>query len=205
MQASFSSMMKIYTSKEAFGSEIVRKTAGSGNQRPAPFTAFRPLAATQSLRTSSGTQRITTGGTKKITTIEVFSKEKKFRDKKTVSKRQPKILSNVQQLRLLSKLEEAGLLSLLEKNGVTLSAIEKSGLLSTAENLGLLSAATDPSTPTALFGLATALLAAGPAVVYFVPDNSTGLVAAQVVAALLCTVGGSAAFGGAQLLSKLQK
>ena len=120
-------------------------------------------------------------------------------------KRQPRILSNVQQLRLLSKLEQAGLLSLLEKNGLTLSAIEKSRLLSTAESLGLLSAAADSSTPGALFAVAFALLAVGPAIVYFVPDDSTGLVALQSVAAFLCVVGGSAAFGGAQLLSKLQK
>lgn len=75
----------------------------------------------------------------------------------------------------------------------------------TAENLGLISAAADRNTPSALYTLATALLVAGPALVYFVPDSSTALVAAQAIGALGCVVGGSAAFGGASLLSSLQK
>lgn len=162
-------------------------------------------AGTQTLR--SGTQKLgpRTGGTRKVTSIEIFTKEKTFRSKQNVVRPQPKILTKVQELRLLSKLEQAGILSLLEKNGVTLSAIEKSGALSAAENLGLVSAAADRNTPSALFTLSSALLLAGPAIVYFVPDDSAALVALQAVAALTCVVGGSAAFGGASLLSTLQK
>ena len=162
-------------------------------------------AGTQTLK--SGTQKLgpRTGGTRKITAIEIFSKEKKFRAKQTVVKPQPKILSRVQELRLLSKLEEAGLLSLLEKNGVTLTAIEKSGILTTAENLGLISAAADRNTPSALFTLSTALLILGPALVYFLPDDSAALIATQVLGATICAAGGAAAYGGASLLSSLQK
>lgn len=162
-------------------------------------------AGTQTLK--SGTQKLgpRTGGTRKVTAIEIFSKEKKFRAKQTVVKPQPKILSRVQELRLLSKLEEAGLLSLLEKNGVTLTAIEKSGILTTAENLGLISAAADRNTPSALFTLSTALLVLGPALVYFLPDDSAALIAVQVLGATVCAAGGAAAYGGASLLSSLQK
>lgn len=169
-------------------------------------------AATQTLRKAvkpeklaGGTQKLgTVGSGKKVTTIEVFSKEKTFRNKQS-GKPQPKILARVEQLRLLSKLEQSGLLSAIEKSGVTLTALEKSGALSLAENLGLISAAADPSTPGALYGLSTLLLAAGPALVYFTPDDSSALIALQAAGALLCAVGGSAAFGGAQLLSTLQK
>ena len=114
-------------------------------------------------------------------------------------------MSRVQDLRLLSKLEQAGLLSLLEKNGLTLTVIEKSGLLSTAEKLGLISAAADRNTPSALYTLATALLVAGPALVYVTPDDSGALIALQAIGALTCILGGSAAFGGASLLSALQR
>jgi hypothetical protein len=38
-----------------------------------------------------------------------------------------------------------------------------------------------------------------------VPDSSAALVAVQAVGALACVAGGSAAFGGASLLSSLQK
>lgn len=162
-------------------------------------------AGTQTLR--SGTQKLgpRSGGTRKVTSIEIFTKERTFRSKQNLVKPQPKILTKVQELRLLSKLEQAGLLSLLEKNGVTLSAIEKSGALSTAEKFGLVSAAADRNTPSALFTLSTALLVAGPAIVYFVPDSNAGLITAQAIGALACVVGGSAAFGGATLLSTLQK
>jgi len=152
-------------------------------------------AATSTIKV--GTQRLSQGGTvatgKKITSIEVFSKEKVFRAKQNQTRKQPKILARVEQLRLLSKLEQAGLLSLLEKNGVTLSAIEKSGALSLAESLGLISAA------------ATLLLVAGPALVFFTPDEAGGLIALQAVGAAVCVAGGSAAWGGASLLSSLQK
>lgn len=117
----------------------------------------------------------------------------------------PLLLARVQQLRLLSKLEQAGLLTLLERSGVTLTFIEKSGLLSKAESLGLLSAAADRNTPTALYRIALALYAAGPLLVYAVPDSSTPLVIAQAVLALGCLTGGTAAFGAASLLGTLQK
>lgn len=173
------------------------------SSRPSIASAPIQAAGTQTLR--AGTVKQTVSGTKKVTAIEVFSKEKTFRAKQTVVKPQPKILSRVQDLRLLSKLEQAGLLSVLEKNGLTLSAIEKSGLLSTAENLGLISAAADRNTPSALYTLSTLLFAAGPALVYFTPDDSSALIALQVIGALTCVVGGSAAFGGASLLATLQK
>lgn len=161
------------------------------------------MAGTQTLRTGTRTTR-PAGGTK-VTSIEIFSKERQFRPKQNVVRPQPKILSKVQELRLLSKVEQAGLLSLLEKQGITLSTLEKSGALSLAEKFGLLSAAADRNTPSALFTLASALLAAGPAVVYFVPDDSPVLVGVQVAVAVACVAGGSAAWGGASLLSTLQK
>lgn len=200
MQSALSSS-RIHTAKDLLRTESLKKAAGS---KRTVAVARIQAAGTQTLRT--GTQKIgtTSGGTKKITTIEVFSKEKLFRPKQ-YSKPQPKLLARVQELRLLSKLEQAGLLSVMEKNGLTLSAIEKSGLLSTAENLGLISAAADRNTPGALYTLATALLIAGPALVYFIPDDSAPLIAAQAVAAFACVAGGSAAFGGASLLSTLQK
>ena len=111
----------------------------------------------------------------------------------------------MEQLRLLSKAEQAGLLSLAERNGLTLSFIERSGLLSKAESLGLLSAATDRNTPGALTALALLLFIAGPAVVYFTPDTSTPLIAAQSIAAAVLLVGGSAAWGGSRLIGALQK
>ena len=61
------------------------------------------------------------------------------------------------------------------------------------------------NTPGTLKALTAALFAAGPALVYLVPDNSTPLVVAQVLGALLCVVGGSAAWGGATLIGALQK
>ena len=200
--------MKMFTSKDSMRSQAVNPSAG--NKRVAMSARIVSMAAgTQTVRGTqkiSGTQRIggTTMSNKKVTSIEIFSKEKTFRSK-TVAKPSPKILSRVQDLRLLSKLEQAGLLSLMEKNGLTLSVIEKSGLLSTAEKFGLISAAADRNTPGALFTLSTLLLAAGPALVYFTPDDNPALLAVQGIGALACIVGGSAAFGGASLLSSLQK
>lgn len=60
-------------------------------------------------------------------------------------------------------------------------------------------------TPGTLKALTAALFIAGPALVYFVPDTSTPLVAAQVIGALLCVAGGSAAWGGANLIGALQQ
>ena len=83
--------------------------------------------------------------------------------------------SRIQQLKLLSKLEQSGLLSLLERQGLTLSKLEQSGALSAAERLGVVSLLGDRNFPGTLYTLAAALLAAGPAAVYFLPDDSTGL------------------------------
>ncbi|XP_006664128.1 uncharacterized protein LOC102704577 [Oryza brachyantha] len=115
-----------------------------------------------------------------------------------------KLLTNVEKLRLLTKAEKAGLLSAAERAGLSLSAVERLGLLSKAEELEVLSAATDPGTPGALLGLALLLLAAGPAVVYLVPEEYPWEVAVQAVAALVCVVGGSAAFAASSFVSKLQ-
>lgn len=61
------------------------------------------------------------------------------------------------------------------------------------------------NTPRLLFGAAAALLAAAPALVYFVPDTSNWLIAGQVAAAVLLVLGGTAAYGGAALLTALHK
>uniref|UniRef100_A0A453JX44 Uncharacterized protein n=1 Tax=Aegilops tauschii subsp. strangulata TaxID=200361 RepID=A0A453JX44_AEGTS len=115
-----------------------------------------------------------------------------------------KLLTNVEKLRLLTKAEKAGLLSAAERAGLSLSAVERLGLLSKAEELGVLSAATDPGTPGSLQGLALLLLAAGPAVVFLVPEQYPWEVALQAVAALVCVAGGSAAFAASSFVSRLQ-
>merc|ERR1719379_2104191 len=141
------------------------------------------------------------------TSIELFNQnEKDFKQIRNsdAGGEQPKLLTRVQELRLLSKAEEAGLLSAAEKAGVTLAAIEELGLLTKAEDLGLISAAVDRGTPGLLNAVALALFAAGPAAVYFLPEDTPTLVAVQAVVALVCVLGGSAAFGAATLLSKLQ-
>ena len=152
------------------------------------------------------------GGTRKVTALSVFEKGAQFsqRELGEASVRAgggapPRILTRVSQLRLLSKVEQSGLLSALERNGVTLSALEKSGALTLAESLGLLSRAADRSTPSLLYTVAFALFAAGPAAVYFIPDGSTAGVVAQAAIAAAAVAGGAAAFGGANLLSALQK
>ncbi|EEE53476.1 hypothetical protein OsJ_36614 [Oryza sativa Japonica Group] len=115
-----------------------------------------------------------------------------------------RLLTNVEKLRLLTKAEKAGLLSAAERAGLSLSAVERLGLLSKAEELEVLSAATDPGTPGALLGVALLLLAAGPAVVYLVPEEYPWEVAVQAVVALACVVGGSTAFAASSFVSKLQ-
>lgn len=150
----------------------------------------------------SGTQTI---GTKKVTSIGVFTAEKGFRQKQIDFKPAPRLLARVEQLKLLSKLESAGLLSVLEKSGITLSFIEKTGLLSTAESLGVLSAAAERQTPSLLYTVAIALFAAGVGCVYLTPDTSSGLVALQLATVAATAVGGGAAFAAASLLETLQK
>ena len=116
----------------------------------------------------------------------------------------PPVLSNLEGLRLLSKIEQSGLLSQLEASGVTLTALEESGALSLAERFGLISAATDRGAPGLLTAVAFGLFLLGPAAVYVLPEDSTGLVVAQAAIAAVSVLGGAAAFGGAQLLGKLQ-
>lgn len=141
-----------------------------------------------------------------VKVVELFADKKgTIRSKVGGEASDVKLLTRVQELRLLSKAEESGLLSLLESLGLSLSFIESAGLLSKAESLGLFSIATDPSTPSKLLGAALVLLAAGPATAYFVPETSGGLVALQVVVALVSILGGSAAFGASQLIASLQK
>lgn len=53
--------------------------------------------------------------------------------------------------------------------------------------------------------MAFALFAAGPAAVYFIPDGSTAGIVIQAAIAAAAIAGGAAAFGGANLLSALQK
>lgn len=117
----------------------------------------------------------------------------------------PNLLKNVQRMRLLTKAEKLGLLSLAENAGLSLTKIEELGLLSTAEKLGVLSAVEDRDLPTKLLLPAFALLAAAPAEVYLIPNDSQALVVGQYVLAALLIAGGSAAFGASQLVSKLQR
>ncbi|XVE54683.1 hypothetical protein DITRI_Ditri03aG0101700 [Diplodiscus trichospermus] len=116
-----------------------------------------------------------------------------------------KLLTNVEKLKLLTKAEKAGLLSAAEKFGLSLSSIEKLGLLSKAEEFGVLSAATDPGTPGALLTLSLGLLLLGPSCVYLVPEDNLWEIVLQVVVALICVAGGSAAYAASNLVSNLQK
>lgn len=108
-------------------------------------------------------------------------------------------------MKLLTKAEKAGLLSAAEKAGLSLSSIEKLGLLSKAEELGVLSAATDPGTPAAFLSLSLGLLLLGPFCAYIVPEEYPWQVGLQVVVAVVCVVGGSAAFAASNFVSDLQK
>ena len=170
------------------------------------FSSWKLAARRSVTRSMTLTKAKATRGSKAGQTMPLFNpNEKDFKKKKDDNREAPKVLTRVQELRLLSKLEEAGLLSAAEKAGITLSTVEDLGLLTKAENLGLVSAAVNRNTPTLVSTVALLLFAAGPATVYFVPEDSTALIALQVAVALVCTLGGSAAFGAASLLSKLQK
>ncbi|XP_043703682.1 uncharacterized protein LOC122653806 [Telopea speciosissima] len=116
-----------------------------------------------------------------------------------------KLLTRVEQLRLLTKAEKAGLLSAAENFGLSLSIIEKLGVLSKAEEFGVLSAATDPGTPGALLSVSLGLLVLGPLCVYIVPEEYPWEVVLQVLVALICVIGGSAALAASNLVSNLQK
>ena len=169
-------------------------------------SSLRPhLASAASRPTIHAAQRarVVLRATKK--SIPIFNpNDKRLRDKADDSVTSPKVLTRIQELRLLSKAEEAGLLSAAENAGITLATVEKLGLLSKAESLGIISAAGDRKTPGLLRLVTIALFVAGPAAVYFLPEDTTQLVAAQAAVATLCAIGGAAAFGGATLLSNLQ-
>eukprot|EP00877_Chromochloris_zofingiensis_P007189 jgi/Chrzof1/2723/Cz11g26170.t1 len=115
------------------------------------------------------------------------------------------VLLKIEELGLLSKVEQLGLLSKLEQSGLTLSKIEESGLLSQLEKSGALKMVADENTPTALSLTGWTLLAAAAALVYFIPDDSTGLIAAQVAGASVLGGAAVAALVGAGFLSQLQK
>lgn len=137
--------------------------------------------------------------------LQVGDKSANLRDKVSGEPAAIKLLSRVQQLRLLTKAEKAGLLSAAEKAGFSLSTIEKLGLLSKAEEFGILTAATNPTTPGSLLVLALVLLLAGPAFVYFVPEDAAWQVVLQFAVALATVLGGSAAFAASNFVSTLQK
>ncbi|KAK1627143.1 hypothetical protein QYE76_001458 [Lolium multiflorum] len=179
-------------------------TVGATTARP--NTAIRrgrvTAMATKGPKPSSGTKR--SSGTVTVFPVSVGRPAGPPRPGTTKGSAPVKLLTNVQKLRLLTKAEKAGLLSAAERAGLSLSAVERLGLLSKAEELGVLSAATDPGTPGALQGLALLLLAAGPAVVFLVPEQYPWEVALQAVAALVCVAGGSAAFAASNFVSRLQ-
>ncbi|KAF0887665.1 hypothetical protein E2562_002365 [Oryza meyeriana var. granulata] len=183
--------------------------------RAVAIPSLSPTTVAARLRLSRGSRRLPkvaamatqkpTAGTRRGTTV-YFPVGEPGPQQTASGKAAPpvKLLTNVEKLRLLTKAEKAGLLSAAERAGLSLSAVERLGLLSKAEELEVLSAATDPGTPGALLGLALLLLAAGPAVVYLVPEEYPWEVAVQAVAALVCVVGGSAAFAASSFVSKLQ-
>lgn len=215
LQAATTTKLKPAAAKKAAASPA-KKAAKTGTVRiggtkkVAPPPAAPARIATKKIAAAPSPSA--GGGTRKVTALSVFEKGAQFsqRELGEASVRRgggppPRILTRVSQLRLLSKVEQSGLLSALERNGVTLSALEKSGALTLAESLGLLSRAADRSTPSLLYAVAFALFAAGPAAVYFIPDGSTAGVVAQAAIAAAAVAGGAAAFGGANLLSALQK
>ncbi|GAB2270133.1 hypothetical protein Dimus_005041 [Dionaea muscipula] len=154
-------------------------------------------------RTSSGTRSRTISSGKAAPVFPVGEPGPRTTSRSTTPP--VKLLTRVEQLRLLTKAEKAGFLSAAEKFGLSLSTIEQLGLLSKAEELGILSAATDPGTPSTLLSLSLVLLVLGPASVYLVPEDYPWEVALQALVALLCVVGGSAAFAASNLVSDLQK
>ncbi|OEL18769.1 hypothetical protein BAE44_0020214 [Dichanthelium oligosanthes] len=174
---------------------------------PAAATTARPsssgargrrlrVASMASQKGPKPTPKTVSSGTRRSGGTTVFPLGEPGPRPATASGKAPvKLLTNVEKLRLLTKAERAGL---------SLSAVERLGLLSKAEELGALSAATDPATPGALLSLALPLLAAGPAVVYLVPEEHAWQVALQAVAALVCVVGGAAAVAASTFVSRLQ-
>ncbi|KAI4329682.1 hypothetical protein MLD38_028041 [Melastoma candidum] len=183
----------------AIGNRVVKSLPS--RSRTTEFRAPFPTMAAQKQPLPTAAKTI---GSRKNTTVFPLG-EPGPRNSTTSSSPPIKLLTRVEQLKLLTKAEKAGLLSAAENFGLSLSSIEKLGLLSKAEELGVLSAATDPVTPGTLSTLSLVLLILGPACVYLVPEDYTWEVVAQVVVALVCVVGGSAAFAASSLVSNLQK
>merc|ERR1712118_266660 len=123
-----------------------------------------------------------------------------------------RLLERVEELRILTSLSDAGLLSTLEEKGL-FSKLEAVGAFSTAEkllpvadDLKLLSTAeyllNVPSSY--LFGIATLLLVGEASLIYFVPDDSTALVALQAVSGAAVGVGTIVLIATSYLFSLLQ-
>ncbi|RVW91235.1 hypothetical protein CK203_031710 [Vitis vinifera] len=89
-----------------------------------------------------------------------------------------------------------------------LTRVEQLKLLTKQKRLACcrqLRTATDPGTPGALLSLSLVLLLLGPSCAFLVPEDYPWEVALQLVVALVCVVGGSAAFAASNLVSNLQK
>ncbi|GMI95237.1 hypothetical protein like AT5G08050 [Hibiscus trionum] len=195
----------VYSSKGSpflFSSRITTKWSFESSPNPATFSPFH----IQSMATQKPPSSVAkTVGSRKGSNSTVFPLGEPGPRNSTAATQPVKLLTNVEKLKLLTKAEKAGLLSAAEKFGLSLSSIEKLGLLSKAEELGVLSAATDPGTPGALLTLSLGLLLLGPSCVYLVPEDNLWEIVLQVVVAVVCVGGGSAAFAASNLVSNLQK
>jgi len=131
---------------------------------------------------------------------------------KSVEKDPVKILTRVNELRVLTNIANAGLLSGAEEAGV-FSKLEKAGAFSAAEkvlpvldDLGALSVAESllnvPANLLAIGG--AALLLGDAALVTVVPDDSTALIALQVLTSVLAGAGSVTLFATSFLFSLLQ-
>ncbi|XP_012470329.1 uncharacterized protein LOC105788135 [Gossypium raimondii] len=195
----------VYSSKGSpflFSSRITTKKSFKSSQNAATFSPFLIQSMATQKPLPSGAKTV---GSRKGSNSTVFPLGEPGPRNSTVVTQPVKLLTNVEKLKLLTKAEKAGLLSAAEKFGLSLSSIEKLGVLSKAEEFGVLSAATDPGTPGALLTLSVGLLLLGPSCVYLVPEDNLGEIVLQVVVALVCVAGGSAAFAASNLVSNLQK
>jgi hypothetical protein len=113
----------------------------------------------------------------------------------------PTVIGKAAELRLIGKAvtaaEELGLLGIADS--ISLSDIERAGLLSKGEALIY-----DRGAPNTIAALGFVLAAAGSAAVYFIPDDSAGLVAAQAALGVAAALGFGASIAGSSLLRKLQ-
>ncbi|KAK8617158.1 hypothetical protein V6N13_117125 [Hibiscus sabdariffa] len=195
----------VYSSKGSsflFSSRITTKRSLESSPNPPTFSPFLIQSMATQKPPSSPAKTV---GSRKGSNSTVFPLGEPGPRNSTVATQPVKLLTNVEKLKLLTKAEKAGLLSAAEKFGLSLSSIEKLGLLSKAEELGVLSAATDPGTPGTLLTLSLGLLLLGPACVYLVPEDNPWEIVLQIVVAVVCVGGGSAAFAASNLVSNLQK